>query len=238
MNDKTKEIIIKTILVIESIAALFIFPGSFIYCWFLSENAGTILFMSSLTIAGVFGVLVMILLPIFGLKQKPVKAEKIPLSFDNYDSLAKCIADSAKINNYVQQPGLILCGYGTLVTYIKPNGLWKENCITLVRVAELKDEILDFANDAITESLKAYYGKEQITDTVDMVMIVCVDRITPTFQKFVNNNIQQGFKNGRLPVGISFGGKSIYIAKQKDGYAIAKYKKLRREFLKVMQIQT
>ena len=39
-----------------------------------------------------------------------------------------------------------------------------------------------------------------------------------------------------LPVGISFGGKQIYIANQKDGFAIAKYKKLRKEFMKIMNL--
>ena len=58
-----------------------------------------------------------------------------------------------------------------------------------------------------------------------------------TFQKLVNSNVQQGFKNGRLPVGVSLGGKNIYIAKQKGGFAITKYKQLRREFIDIMNLQ-
>ena len=41
-------------------------------------------------------------------------------------------------------------------------------------------------------------------------------------------------KNGRLLAGASFGGKILYIGKQEDGFAIAKYKRLRREFLRVV----
>ena len=70
-----------------------------------------------------------------------------------------------------------------------------------------------------------------------MISVVCVDRITPDFQKLVNSNVQQGFKNGRLPVGVSFGGKNIYIARQKDGFAITKHKRLRREFIDIMDLQ-
>lgn len=236
MSDRTKEIILKTVIVIGFSAMLFVVPGAFVYCWFLSEKVVTALIIIGASIFGVFGVILMILLPIFGLKQKPVKAKKIAVHFDDYNSLEKHIQESAQNNGYTQQPSLTFLDDGTLTTYVKPNGLWKKDCIALIRISELTDDILNSANDAITESLKAYYAKERITDTVDMITIFCVDRITPTFQKLVNSNIQQGLKNGRLPVGISFGGKSIYIARQKDGFAITKYKKLRKEFLKIMDL--
>ena len=35
----------------------------------------------------------------------------------------------------------------------------------------------------------------------------------------------------------SFGGKNIYIARQKDGFAITKYKRLRRELIDIMDLQ-
>ena len=250
MNDRTKEIIIKILLilvvVLETFAILIpVFSGFFVGEQAESVNERDIplpqpfytIWIVDLVFTLCFGVAFMILLPIFGLKQKPVKAEKFAVSFHDYHSLEQHIHDSAQSNGYTQQPRLTFRSDGTLVTYIKPNGLWQENCIALLRVAELTDDNLDCANDAITESLKAYHRKAQITNAVDMIMIVCVNRITPTFQKLVRSNIQQGIKNGRLCVGISFGGKTIYIARQKDGFAIAKYKKLRKEFLKIMQIQ-
>ena len=70
-----------------------------------------------------------------------------------------------------------------------------------------------------------------------MISVFCVDRITPDFQKLVNSNVQQGLKNVRLPIGVSFGGKNIYIAKQKDGFAITKYKRLRKEFIDIINLQ-
>ena len=114
---------------------------------------------------------------------------------------------------------------------------WTLACFTIIRVPELSDELLDSANESITNILNKYYGCKTITDTINMISVFCVDRITPAFQKLVNNNVQQGFKNGRLPVGVSLGGKNIYIAKQKDGFAITKYKRLRREFIDIMDLQ-
>lgn len=52
-----------------------------------------------------------------------------------------------------------------------------------------------------------------------------------------NGNLQQGLKNGRFIVGVSFGGKNIYMARQKDGFAITKYKRLRLEFIDIMNLQ-
>ena len=126
--------------------------------------------------------------------------------------------------------------HGTLSLFIRSQKFCKLDCVALIKTSELTKEFLQEVNDNITESLKLYYDGKLITDTISMIAIVCVDRITPTFQKLVNSNIQQGLKNFRLPVGISFGGKKIYISKQKDGFAITKYKRLRKEFFKIMQI--
>lgn len=40
-----------------------------------------------------------------------------------------------------------------------------------------------------------------------------------------------------LPVGVSFGSKRIYIARQKDGFEILKYKWQRKYFLEIMNLK-
>lgn len=186
----------------------------------------------------VFGILLIILLPIFGLKTKAVKPEKIQLSFLDYNSLSNHITNSAKDNGYIQSVSRLFFDNGILTMYVKQKRLWSEDCIALIRVLELTDDILKSANSAITECLKDYYGTEKITNTVNMITIICVDRITPCFQKFVNCTPQQGLKNGRLPVGISFGGHAIYIPRQIDGFAVTKHKQLRAEFLHIVSGKT
>ena len=49
--------------------------------------------------------------------------------------------------------------------------------------------------------------------------------------------MQQDYKKGILVTGISFGGKSIYIAKQIGGYGVLHCKKLREDFIKLMGIE-
>ena len=118
--------------------------------------------------------------------------------------------------------------------YLPKKKFWALNCLVLVRVPELTEDILNMSNEKFKEFLIDYYGTDAITDWLSLISLVCVDRITPTFQKFVNSNIKQEPKSYKLPVGVSFGGNTIYISKQKDGLAISKYKKLRKEFLKLI----
>ena len=237
MSDRIKEIILKTLLVIWTILFFSIFPGMIFIGLLFEENTAYIIFTTIWNSIIVSSILFVVLRLIFGgLKQKPVKAETVLLPFEDYISLEYFLDKSLTNNFYVKQKKLSFDEKGNVAVYIKSTKLWTLDCFAIIRVVELSDETLEIVNDKITEILTEYYKGKTITDTVNMISVFCVNRITPTFQKLVNSNIQQGFKNGRLPVGISFGGKKIYIAKQKDGFAIAHYKKLRKEFLDVMHL--
>lgn len=235
MKARTKDVILKTLLVIGIILMIMIFPGAILIAYIFEEKVADKIFWSVFVIYIIDAITFIILCPIFGgLKQKPVKAEKVLLPYDDFKVFESFIEHSLKRRYYIKQKNSLFCETGNVTVYTKSSKFWTLDCFAIIRISELSDEILEIVNDKITEILTEYYNGKTITDTVNMISIFCVDRITPTFQKLVNSNIQQGLKNGRLPVGISFGGKKVYIAKQKDGFAIAHYKKLRREFLDVM----
>lgn len=239
MSDRTKELILKTLLIIGMILMFMVFPGSIFWSMLIpSEEVATVVFnIIFFTMLGV-GILFIILLPIFGgLKQKPVKAEKVPLVFASYNEFLDFLQMRLLQKEYQLQKNVPISPDGDVTVYLRTPKNWTLACFTIIRVPELSDELLDSANESITNILNKYYGCKTITDTINMISVFCVDRITPAFQKLVNSNVQQGFKNGRLPVGVSLGGKNIYIAKQKDGFAITKYKRLRREFIDIMDLQ-
>lgn len=236
MSNRTKEIIIKTNIVICIVLLLLLVPGSFIFSWFLSEKLFNILFYGDLILFAISGVSLMILLPILGLKRKPVKAERIPLSYSSFEELSGFLQSVLIKNQYQSHESVLLNNQGRMLLFTGKKKLWELNCFAVIRIQELTDDILEQANDEVTKFLVGYYGTERITDWISMIVLVYVDRITPPFQRFVNNNVQQGFKNYRLPVGVSFGGKTLYIAKQKDGFASTKYKKLRKDFLEMLDI--
>ena len=239
MRDRTKDLILKTLLVIDMLLMFMVFPGSIFWSILIpSEEVATIVFyIIFFTTLGV-GILFMILLPTFGgLKQKPIKAEKAPLAFASYNEFLDFLQKRLLQKEYQIQKNVPISPNGEVTVYLRPPKNWTLACFSIIRVPELSDELLDNANESITNILNAYYGCQTITDTINMISVFCVDRITPAFQKLVNSNVQQGFKNSRLPVGVSLGGKNIYIAKQKDGFSITKYKRLRREFIDIMDLQ-
>lgn len=79
-----------------------------------------------------------------------------------------------------------------------------------------------------------YYDSEKRLNAINLMIILCVDRVTPAFQQVMNNNFEQNIRHSKLPVGVSFGGKTIYIAKQEDGFAMVQHKKMRKELLEML----
>lgn len=239
MSDRTKDLILKTLLVIGMILLFMFFPGGIIISFLVPDQKTFDVIYKTIffTMLGV-GILFMILLPIFGgLRQKPVKAEKVPLEFAFYNEFLDYLQKRLLQKEYQMQKSIPISPDGDVTVYFRHPKSWALSCFTIIRAPELSDELLDDANAGITSILTECYDGETITDTINMISVFCVDRITPAFQKLVNSNVQQGLKNGRLPVGISFGGKNIYIAKQKGGFAVAKYKRLRRELIDIMNLQ-
>lgn len=239
MSDRTKELILKTLLIIGMILMFMVFPGSIFWSMLIpSEEVATVVFnIIFFTMLGV-GILFIILLPIFGgLKQKPVKAEKVPLVFASYNEFLDFLQMRLLQKEYQLQKNVPISPDGDVTVYLRTPKNWTLACFTIIRVPELSDELLDSANESITNILNKYYGCKTITDTINMISVFCVDRITPAFRKLVNSNVQQGFKNGRFLVGVSFGGKNIYVATQRGGFAITKYKRLKKEFTDIMNLQ-
>lgn len=237
MSDKTKEIILKALLVIDMILfgawVLFMFIVAFTVTDVVTdENLVTRIFYTIFFLFLLVAAIFTILLPIFGgLKLKPVKAEKMILPFESYDEVKAFLEKSLQRKGYSRQKPLSILTNGEVIVYTKASKF----CFAIIRIPELSEEILEVANDNITEILTEYYGG-RITDTVNMTSVFCVDHITPSFQNLVNSNLEQGVKNGRLVVGISFGGKKIYIARQTDGFAIYRYKQLWKKLFEIMEL--
>lgn len=181
----------------------------------------------------------MILGPIFGgIKEKPTVAEKKPITFCVYAELLSFLNDRLLQEGYQLQKSVLVTSECEVSLYLKSDKLSYLKGFTIIRAPELSNELIENSNDGITNILTEYYGKKIITDTVDMISVFCVDRMTPALKNLLNTNLSQGFKNGRFLAGISFGRKNMYLATQKGGFAILKYKRLRKEFLDIIDSQS
>ena len=239
MSEKTKEIILKTLIVF---ALVFGFMGTFglFPLGLLVPDPQVLEKVQAVSfILGSITVAVFIILQVLfgGMKSKSVKSDERPYTYSSYDEFSDYIRSRLLQINYKYQGTLPLSQYGCVSLYLKSSTLNTIECVSIIRIPELTDELVDNANDDLTELLSGYSGGYLITDSVDMISVFCVDRVSPTFRKIVNGGLQQGLKNGRLNVGISFGGKKLYIASQKDGFAIAKFKRLKKELMKILELK-
>lgn len=105
--------------------------------------------------------------------------------------------------------------------------------IALIKLEELTEEIFDKYKENYFEDFGDYLlqnSELNAADNFNLIYIICVDRVNQVFSKYTEGNVKQYFKRYILPVGVSFGSKTLYIATQKDGYAISKCKSLTKLF--------
>ena len=235
MSNKTKVNLIKIATVIALTAVVIVVPGMFIYAWFLPEYIFNVIVGTCGIIFAISGICLLIFVFAFHIKPEPVKPDKTPLPYQDFETLDEHLRQVLRESRYQSHSGITLDDQSTMWIYTRKYKLSELDLFTVIRTSELQKGFMDdVANDAVTEFLQGYYQKGQITDSVNMMAFVCVDRVSPAFYEFINTPLEQGMKNGRLLAGASFGGKILYIGKQEDGFAIAKYKRLRREFLRVV----
>ena len=235
MSNKTKVNLIKIATVIALTAVVIVVPGMFIYAWFLPEYIFNVIVGTCGIIFAISGICLLIFVFVFHIKPEPVKPDKMPLPYQDFETLDEHLRQVLRESRYQSHSGITLDDQSTMWIYTRKYKLSELDLFTVIRTSELQKGFMDdVANDAVTEFLQGYYQKGQITDSVNMMAFVCVDRVSPAFYEFINTPLEQGMKNGRLLAGASFGGKILYIGKQEDGFAIAKYKRLRREFLRVV----
>lgn len=235
MSNKTKVNLIKIATVIALTAVVIVVPGMFIYAWFLPEYIFNVIVGTCGIIFAISGICLLIFVFAFHIKPEPVKPDKTPLPYQDFETLDEHLRQVLRESRYQSHSGITLDDQSTMWIYTRKYKLSELDLFTVIRTSELQKGFMDdVANDAVTEFLQGYYQKGQITDSVNMMAFVCVDRVSPAFYEFINTPLEQGMKNGRLLAGASFGGKILYIGKQEDGFTIAKYKRLRREFLRVV----
>ncbi len=240
MHNRFKEITLKALLVLEMILLLVLFPGM-IFISFVTSSQETFntIFYTVLILILLVGMSFIILCFMFGgIKSKPTQAEKLALTFNDFDAFEKFLDVSLGFNGYKRITDLY-CKKSNIhmQAYVKKRKYKEFDCFFIIKVEELLIGDIEIINDSISNVLSEFLGDCKITDTINTISVFCVDRITPTFKNLVNN-VQQGLKNGRLPVGVSMGGKRIYISKQNDGFAIRKYKRLRKEFLNIINFKS
>lgn len=114
-----------------------------------------------------------------------------------------------------------------------------------------KHYIIDFKTEEFTENIyNDLYDNKMVPimekDLKEMqnrmyrslyvTYIISVDRITSYFNSFIEG-LDQDIRYFSLPVGISFGGKKIYIASEIEGFEMMELKRMKKEIKKILELE-
>ena len=231
MSDKNKDIIMKILLSLFA-CSLIMFVLLIFLSFFIPEEISIALAKILISTTLISSLLFVILLPIFGLKIKPKKAAKKELGFPSYDELVKYL--EPKLNEYVEENYTEYERFSLATYTVKQKSVLK--CFAIINAEELDSILTEEIENAITKCIEGYYGKKHITDTILMTMLFCVKHVTPAFSKLFTEAAPQGLKNTNFPAGYSFGSRMLYVPNQKDGLAMTRYKRLKKEFLDFFNI--
>lgn len=167
-------------------------------------------------------------------KSQAKKAKKYKLRQSTFAEFADFIARKMEQNGYVCYGQSQYNSYATLTLYMR-GGHGQADCLALLRQTELTSDISQWADAELLRLIQKYFCQKTLRAEIRMTTIICVDRLTPTFQTIVNNGAAQKIKSYRLPVGISFGGKKIYVAQFTGFFGDFEYKQLAENFIEMME---
>lgn len=236
MNSRRKELILKGLIVVGACVMV---------CFVIILILGCIpsvsekFFLTALIIDGavwaVAGITFIVLTFVFGGNFEPpsVSADRLSLSFSDYDSLQVHLKTALLSDGYLEVNCAVVDGGKEISLFAKKSSV-HIHVFALVRIPELAESDFNAVNETVTIFLQQYCGETAITDTVSMIGLFCVNRVSPYFHKLMNTNLEQGLKNRRFLAGVSFGSNTLYVAKQKGGFAPGEYRRLRREFFEIL----
>lgn len=167
-------------------------------------------------------------------KTQAEKAKKFKLQQSTFSELEGFIAEKMEQNGYVCYGQSRHNSHATLTLYMR-GGHDQAECLALLRQSELTSNISPWADEELLCMLQKYFCQKTLRAEIRMTTIVCVDRLTPTFQNFVNNGAAQTIKSYRLPIGISFGGRKIYVAQFTGFLGNREYKQMLDNFMEMME---
>lgn len=241
MSNKQKEFLFKFLIVLGLIFG--ILTGIFGSCSENYEhgtdryNLYTTLGLSSIGIATIICIIILFLMDKIKFKYNEITSKRLTINSKNYEEFETKFLQELYNNNYSKYeeiPNQINCD----IKYLINKNISINNIILILKTKD--KELSDEAYKSYFEiSLNYIIEKEPYLSkkNTNLIHIICVDKVNDNLRKITENNVEQGYGRFNLPVGISFGGRTVYIATQKGGFFIARYKKLVKMFEKYIEKQ-
>lgn len=110
------------------------------------------------------------------------------------------------------------------------------DCFVLIHSQEFLAEWENPIQDTLSQEIHQLFGRELFTPHINIIFLFCSDRSSADYQNLFNLNTQQYPQLSQFFAGVVFEEETLYIARQVDGFAPLKYKKLRKKFLKMIDL--
>jgi len=239
MNNKSKELLFKILTIIAGIimvAVLIVAAISSKYDQGTSEyNFYMIIGLSLMGIDVIFAIIIIYLVGKVKFTYKGIVSKKLLLKTKTYEEFEKIFLDELYLNQY-EHCGEIPTELDCKISYLINRQYSINNIILLVRTNELSENTY---NNYFEESLAYINEREEkiFEKYANLIHIVCVDRVNDNLKNVTEQSVEQGYRTFHLPVGISFGSRTVYIAMQKSSLGIFKYKTLVKMFKKYINNQ-
>jgi len=166
------------------------------------------------------------LLPIWGLKQRQAKPDKMILDISNFEEMKLYVTEKLLYNKYEVYEQKIISEDEEYIFFIKDIGRNIE-CFLLTNAKFYSEEssqiIIDKANEIYTKCFKNTFSKRSFSGYT----LVCVERVDNEFYKYLST-LNESVPHQRFYYsGYTFGGKILYLPIYKDSFASSELKKMR-----------
>ena len=174
----------------------------------------------------------------YAIETPKVKAFRFPLKICNYNDFIKYLDENVSLIGYDK---FQYFNNNKELSYV----YWKKafdilEYYTIYHFDEIKEskaKTLNYCDNLLEGFFEMYYHDKKRNDFFRETCILWVDKETKYFEDIINTNLSQGKYDGLLIIGISPSKQLIYVANQKDGNNKFLYWKLRKKFLKVMNLK-
>lgn len=158
------------------------------------------------------------------------KSKKYKIRIDNFVELKNQIFSKLEIDGYTKEEIFKNDLYEIYYTFKR--NIMSTDIVLMLKLDELTEEIYNDYKETYFEDFGNYLIKEKKIKTkeLNVIFIICVNKVTKYFSKYTESNVQQYYKKYNLPIGVSLASKTLYIGVQKDGYAKLKYQKILKKF--------
>lgn len=165
---------------------------------------------------------------------KTEKPDKADINFSDFDELHSKLSSALIQNKYKLYNAKPEHAKNKIFIYYKNNSVSVSYYIIMYSDSEKIEITLNEASNILEQCIKEKSKWRNYTISVSSML--CVNKVSPSFYKHLNDTSVTSMREYELRAGYSFGGKTLYIGIPPKDFGIVQIKKMRNFLLKALNI--